>query len=472
VLFGPHETNLGDGRRFSARHAAYYGRRAAGGAGVVVTEVASVHDSDWPYERAPLAAHGWGAVLAACRPHGALVLAGLGHAGGQGSSAYHHQALWAPSRVPDAVTREVPMAVEQPEIDALVAAFGAAATLAAAADLDGVEVDAGQHSILRQFLSGLTNHRTDGYGADRVRLLREVLDAVRTGLGDDRVLGLRLCCDELAPWAGITPAAGADTAAGWPTRWTTWCRSAAARSRSARPAPTCTSSRGSTRAPARRCAAPRALPTVLQGSVVDPTAARVALDAGTADLVEMTAPSISDPDLVAHVRAGRHERVRPCTLSNQRTACATRAYPLVSDEAERAPGHGSTTTGRPRSIPGHVRRWSSVVGPAGLEAARTLALRGHWVRLVERAPVLGGALRWAAACTGAPGWACWSRGGPPSCAGSGCGWSWAPRSRRPTWTRPRGPGSPSCWPPGRGRHRRRSGRTGRSWPRGSSRPPS
>jgi 2,4-dienoyl-CoA reductase (NADPH2) len=258
VLFGPHETNLGDGRRFSARHAAYYGRRAAGGAGVIVTETASVHGSDWPYERAPLAAEGWGEVLAACRPHGALVLAGLGHAGGQGSSAYHHQALWAPSRVPDVVTREVPMAVEQPEIDALVAAFGAAAALAAAADLDGVEVDAGQHSILRQFLSGLTNHRTDGYGADRVRLLREVLDAVRTGLGDDRVVGLRLCCDELAPWAGITPAAGADTAAGWPTRWTTWCRSAAARSRSARPAPTCTSSRGSTPASVRSCAAPPA----------------------------------------------------------------------------------------------------------------------------------------------------------------------------------------------------------------------
>ncbi len=213
VLFGPHETNLGDGRRFSARHAAYYGRRAAGGAGVIVTETASVHDSDWPYERAPLVAEGWGDVLAACRPHGALVLAGLGHAGGQGSSAHHHQALWAPSRVPDVVTREVPMAVEQPEIDALVAGFGAAAAQAAAADLDGVEVEAGQHSILRQFLSGLTNHRTDVYGADRVRLLREALGAVRAGLGDDRVLGLRLCCDELAPWAGITPVAGADAAA-------------------------------------------------------------------------------------------------------------------------------------------------------------------------------------------------------------------------------------------------------------------
>jgi len=57
VLFGPHETNLGQaivggGRAFSPRHVAYYRRRAAGGAGLIVTETASVHPSDWPYERA------------------------------------------------------------------------------------------------------------------------------------------------------------------------------------------------------------------------------------------------------------------------------------------------------------------------------------------------------------------------------------------------------------------------------------
>ena len=90
VMFGPHETNLGRRRAISARHAAYYERRAAGGCGVIVTEIASVHSSDWPYERAPLAADcgpGWSQTVAACAPHGALVLAGLGHAGLQGSSA-------------------------------------------------------------------------------------------------------------------------------------------------------------------------------------------------------------------------------------------------------------------------------------------------------------------------------------------------------------------------------------------------
>src|SRR5258706_15157503 len=54
VMFGPHVTNLGQERALSARHVAYYKRRAIGGCGVIVIEEASVHDSDWPYERAPL----------------------------------------------------------------------------------------------------------------------------------------------------------------------------------------------------------------------------------------------------------------------------------------------------------------------------------------------------------------------------------------------------------------------------------
>ena len=127
VVFGPHETNLGTGRAFSDRHVAYYAARAAGGAGVVVTETASVHPSDWPYERAPLAsACGPGLArraLEACRPHGTVVLAGLGHAGGHGSSAYSQSVLWAPSPVADVVSREMPMAMGTTEIAALVEGF-------------------------------------------------------------------------------------------------------------------------------------------------------------------------------------------------------------------------------------------------------------------------------------------------------------------------------------------------------------
>ncbi|HEV8063468.1 MAG TPA: 2,4-dienoyl-CoA reductase, partial [Acidimicrobiales bacterium] len=207
LVFGPHETNLGRERRLSSRHAAYYGARAAGGAGVIVVEEASVDDSDWPYERAPLAtecAEGWAAITAVCHSSGSLVLAALGHSGGQGSSAYNQRALWGPSSVPDVATREVPKAMETDDITTVIRGFAAAASLAVSAGCDGVEINAGQWSLLRQFCSGLTNQRQDGYGSDRRRLLKEVMQAVRGAVGT-AIVGLRFSCDELAPWAGLLP---------------------------------------------------------------------------------------------------------------------------------------------------------------------------------------------------------------------------------------------------------------------------
>ena len=134
-----------------------------------------MHDSDWPYERAPLASRcgdGWAAVVDACRPHGALVMASLGHAGGQGSSAYSQRELWAPSRVPEVNTREVPKWMEADDIACRRAGFAAATKVAIGAGCDGVEVNAGQHSLVRQFLSGLTNQRDDEWGADRTLFAR------------------------------------------------------------------------------------------------------------------------------------------------------------------------------------------------------------------------------------------------------------------------------------------------------------
>src|SRR6187397_1201890 len=195
IMFGPHVTNLGDDdRQLTARHVAYYRRRAVGGCGTVVIEGASVHPSDWPFERAPLAercGEGWRAVAAALHEYGTLAVASLDHAGGQGSSAYSQRELWAPSRVPEVTTREVPKWMEDDDIAAVIAGFASGARLAIDAGCDGVEVNAGQHSLVRQFLSGLTNHRDDRWGA-RTAFALEVLAAVRGAIGAGGVLGLRL----------------------------------------------------------------------------------------------------------------------------------------------------------------------------------------------------------------------------------------------------------------------------------------
>ena len=406
VIFGPHETNLSQDRGISARHVAYYARRAAGGCGVIVTETASVHPSDWPYERAPLAADcgpGWAQVVTACRPHGALVLAGLGHAGMQGSSAFSQAALWAPSRVPDASSRELPMEMEGTEIDAVVEGFAAAAALVARANLDGVEINAGQHSLLRQFHSGLTNQRADDYGQDRLLLTERVLRAVRTALGTGRVLGLRLSCDELAPWAGVTPEMAAEQAArlAGQADYLVVVRGSIYSVPATRPDLHTEPGPGIELCRQIRAAVGGAVPVALQGSVVDPGQAQWALDDGAADLAEMTRAQITDPDLVARLRSGEAERIRPCLLCNQACMVRDNRNPVITCVIEPSSGHeldDADLDDGDTAVPDQAPSPVLVVGggPAGLEAARVLAIRGHRVFLAERGPELGGMLTTAA----------------------------------------------------------------------------
>lgn len=403
VMFGPHPTNLGDERALSDRHVAYYARRARGGTGILVTETASVHHLDRRYERAPLAEkceRGWAAVVDACRPYGALVLAGLGHSGLEGDSGWTRAALWGPSRVPDPATRELPMEMTAVEIRELTAGFATAAALAVDAGVDGIEIDVGPRSLLRQFLSGLTNQRTDEYGHYPDRLLLEVVDAVRARLGSGRILAVRLACDENAPWAGITPHSAARYAQALAARidLLTVVRGGLFSPETYRPDAHTEPGFNAELCQGIREALGGSVPVTLQGSIVDPRRAQDELDSGTCDLVEMTRAQIADPDLVTEVRRGR--RPRPCVLCNQ--AC------LVDDYRNPAVGCiGNAETGRELratvNSTGSARDVLVVgAGPAGLEAARLLATRGHSVVVAERGDEIGGAARIASSGAGRP----------------------------------------------------------------------
>ncbi len=468
LVFGPHETNLARRRAVSDRHVAYYRRRAAGGCGTIVCETASVHPSDWPYERAPLAAdsaEGWAAVAAACHDEGALVVAALGHAGGQGSSAYHQHAMWAPGRVPDVATREVPKAMEPEDISTLVGTFATAAALALDAGADGVELNAGQHSLLRQFLSGLTNQRDDEWGADRSRLVAHVLQSVGKEVrARGGVLGLRLSCDEMAPWAGIVPEAGAELAASFAplvdyvavvrgSIFTAWATRPDGHVPAGFNQDLVTGA-----AQAVRAAAPGTR-VVAQGSIVDLAMAESLVAEGRCDMVEMTRAQIAEPDLARLAGTGRAMAARPCVLCNQWCQVRDVRNPIVSCVVEPAAGHeldepaldlgASPGIVRPKApahpgepeLPGepaHLAGPSAHVphpvatsddqahpegrpgnptpqavqagdrdeilvvgaGPAGLECARVLATAGRSVVLVDAGPKPGGSLRVAAALPG------------------------------------------------------------------------
>lgn len=412
VVFGPHETNLGRKRALSDRHVAYYARRAAGGAGIVVTEEASVHRSDWPYERCPLAADcgpGWAAVAAAVAAAGTgtVVLAAIGHSGGQGATAYSQAPLWAPSPVPEVATREVPKVMEIADIAAVVDGFAAATRLAVASGMHGVEVNAGQFSLVRQFLSGLTNQREDEYGADRSRFAREVLAAVRAAAGD-AVVALRLSVDELAPWAGIVPEAGAALAVELApyVDLVTVVRGSIFSAAATRPDGHVEPGFGIDLARQVRAAlraAGSSVPVVAQGSIVDPGQAEWALASEAADAVEMTRAQLADASLVAKLRAGAADRVRPCILCNQACKVRDNRNPIVSCVVDPATGHETEDEPVPSApSPGGHGRVVTVVGGgvAGLEAARVAALRGLSVRVLERSARVGGAVPVAAAGAG------------------------------------------------------------------------
>jgi NADH:flavin oxidoreductase / NADH oxidase family/Pyridine nucleotide-disulphide oxidoreductase len=263
-----------------------------------------------------------------------------------------------------------------------------------------VEVNAGQHSLVRQFLSGLTNQRTDAYGRDRRRFAREVLQAVRGAA--DGIVGLRLSCDELFPFGGIEPEEGVEIAAELAelvdyiavVRGSIYSVAATHPDGHERP--------GFNRelaASVRERLAAR-VPVVLQGSIVDIEPAAAAIAERACDAVEMTRAQIADPELAAKALRGEAERVRPCTLCNQNCRVRDPRNPIVSCIGEPSSGHETEDA----PVEGRAQTPLEVLvvggGPTGLECARVAALRGHRVRLCERGDRLGGALVPAAAGPG------------------------------------------------------------------------
>ena len=149
-----------------------------------------------------------------------------------------------------------------------------------------------------------------------------------------------------------------------------------------------------------RAAVDGAIPVVWQGSVVDPGQAGQAVGDGAADLVEMTRAQITDPDLVARLRGGDADRIRPCLLCNQTCMVRDNRNPVITCVVEPGSGHELDSG----DIAGTGQRPSTVLvvggGPAGMEAARVLAEHGHQVRLAERGLTLGGMLTTAAGVHG------------------------------------------------------------------------
>jgi mycofactocin system FadH/OYE family oxidoreductase 2 len=406
ISFSAHLTNLAENNLPSERQAYYLAERAKGGAGLIVTEEQSVHPTDHAYEKLidawkPEVIPGYRRICRAVHEYETKIFAQLNHNGAQGDGRYSRRPVWGPSPVPDFMFREVPKEMEIEDIKEIVNAFCKAAAHVREGSFDGVELQMGHSSLIRQFLSPLTNLRTDDYGGsleNRMRFPLEVVQSVRKTVGSDYTLGIRLCADEMVQ-GGLTlddvkeiadrfEASGAidfiDLTLA--TFYNLYLVGASMHTPLGYTIPLAAGIKSVVK-----------LPVFCTGRINEPVMAERVLADGQADMVGMVRAQICDPEMANKAKEGRLDEIRYCVADNQ--GCYGRVglnqsigciqNPDIGYEKER--GNGTLK-------PSPLKKKVIIVGggPAGLRTAEMAARRGHQVTLYEKQDRLGGQVNIAA----------------------------------------------------------------------------
>lgn len=400
-----HGTGFAVNGLLSERHIEYHRARARGGIGLIVIEATAIDDAPISAGVSAANLHNtsdavlplYRRIADAVHAEGAKIFCLLSHSGRNTVMGPQGQPPMAPSAIPMDRTRDIPHELEREEIAAIVAAFAAAARRCRDGGLDGVELSFTHGNLVQQFLSPASNKRSDDYGGsadNRLRLAREVLQAVRAAIGPDFTFGIRYSAAELiadgyrledgvrfaqrmVDWGALDYV---DVSAG--TNSSMWSRSIHYPTISSPPRPLVHLAK------AVRDAVK--VPVFCIGKLADPAEAEAIVAAGEADMVGMTRAHIAEPHIVRLLTEGREAEIRPCVGA---TYCLDRIYegndalcvhnPATGREAM-MPHRVAPTEGKPRKV--------VVVGagPGGLEAARVAAARGHRVALFEAAAQPGG----------------------------------------------------------------------------------
>ncbi len=338
---------------------------------------------------------GWKSLVDDIHRAGARAMLQIMHVGRMSFPAMLGTQPVAPSALAPRLPRGVPRELSTQEVRDLVQAHANSAARARAAGFDAVEVSASTGYLISSFLSPYSNHRTDEYGGDlagRARFLLEIIRAIRQKTGGDYPLVCRMNADELLPGEGNTvddclrlcqmaAEAGADAISltiGWHE------------SRIA--AVTMDVPIGNWMEISKMFRQALKVPVIMAYQLTTPEAAAEAINTETLDFVGMARPLIADPDLPRKLQEGRREDVIPCLLCN---TCFEKifAHEPVRCTMNVAAAQEAACAITPAPQPKRVMVVGG--GPAGLEAARVAALRGHQVALYEQAGTLGGQLQLA-----------------------------------------------------------------------------
>ena len=405
----PHSELYAEDGKTTERYIRYHEEKARGGIGLTMGGASSV-SLDSPQLWGPSVDVTSDAIIphfqnlaSAVHKHGTAVMIQLTHLGRR---SRWDRGFWphlvSPSGVREPLTRGTAKVIELEDIKRIQRDFARAARRVKDGGLDGAEISAAHQHLIDQFWSPRTNKRSDAYGGsleNRMRFGLEVFEAVRAEVGSEFCIGLRMCGDEFHE-DGLREDALKQIAERYAVSGLVDFISVIGSG-----ADTLMSVANSVpnmaypphpyvhlAASIKRVVD---IPVMHAQNIRNPAEAARLLEDGAVDMVGMTRAHIADPHIINKVREGRVGQIRPCVGANY---CIDREYNGLEVLCLHNAATGREST-MPHSIEkGDIRRRIIIVGggPAGMEAARVSAERGHEVILFERDVVLGGQINLAA----------------------------------------------------------------------------
>ncbi|MGY5329885.1 oxidoreductase [Pseudomonas protegens] len=406
IMSSGHDTSMPTDNLVNEQLIAYHRARAEGGVGLIVLQVAGVHDSARYTSHVLMATDdacidGYRRLAQTCHAHGTVVLSQIFHPGREimESADGLLAVAYAPSAVPNERFRVMPRALDQDMIDEIIQGYADAARRLHQAGLDGVELVASHGYLPAQFINPRVNRRTDGYNGEleqRLRFIREILDAMRASTDAEFIIGLRISADERDP-EGLTEdesLAAVQLLQGQLDYVHIVAGTSASLGGAVHIVPPMAVEAAYLAREAGTFKAGLSIPLFVTGRINQPQEAEAIIAKGQADVCGMTRALICDPQMPNKSDSGHAEDVRACIACNQ--ACIGHFHKGLPISCIQHPETGRELLyGQPKPSARGKRILVVGGGPAGMKAAAVAAQRGHRVTLYEASAQLGGQIQLA-----------------------------------------------------------------------------